>query len=87
MPIATQDAVVFKYSDDKKRLLTQDGRVFARRDGTAEPFKLAMVPDAIDVLDEEQKKICIRVRVCVGQDDKGKCTGWSWEVVCEIPIE
>lgn len=81
-----ENALILKYSSDKTQLLTSDNKIFAIKENSTSSYKFVTHPDSIDLLDDESKKVCIRVRVCIGEDDNGKCKGWSWEIICEIPV-
>lgn len=72
-----ENAVVLTYSEDKKQLLTENGKVFAQKNQENEHYKLVFAENH-----ETQLEGCMQVRVCVGLNAKGTCIGWSIETVC-----
>jgi hypothetical protein len=85
-----ENALILKYSDDKLQLLTPDNQVFAFKSDSNDRFKIAIPDDErafkldnYTATDPQPTPHSVRIRVCIGVDDNGKCTGWTWEVVWE----
>jgi hypothetical protein len=99
MPLfASEEASLF-LSEDKDRILTSEGKTFAAKENPEDRYYTIVYPESarqsyLQISEEPSPEpspkpkppVCIRVRVCVGEDQNGRCIGWSWEIVCEIPM-